>query len=161
MAPWAACREMPLSTGSHLLSTCYLRGPRPCVHICTEGLGRHQMSNCPVNLVLAISKQAIIHRQTIHPAVCLVLIIPSLNSSQSTSHWLAKEHVLGHTWNTCLRPSEDSRILEDKNQGFSWCPLYLPNPVPCWSLTQPGLEAIEPHGLSLSEGKMQLYHAMI
>lgn len=111
-------REMPSCTGSHPLSTCYLEGLGPCVHICTEGLGGNQMSNCPENLVLAISKQAIISRQTIHPADCLVLIIPSLSPSQSMDHWLVKEHVLGHTQNTCLGPQEDSGICEDKNQRF-------------------------------------------
>jgi len=116
---------MPSCTGSHPLSTCYLEGLGPCVHICTEGLGRNQMSNCPENLVLAISKQAIISRQTIHPADCLVLIIPSLSPSQSMAHWLVKEHVLGRTQNTCLGPQEDSGICEDKNQGFFWFSLYL------------------------------------
>lgn len=152
--------EMPSSPGSHLLSTCYLQGPRPCVYICTEGLRRYQMSNCPVNLVLAISKQAIICRQTIHPTVCLVLIIPSLSSSQSMPHWLAKEHVLGHTLNTCLWAPRG--LQETQERELRIC-LNLPVPPPPnpLQITQPGLEAIVFHGLSPSEMKTQLYHVMI
>lgn len=50
-----------------------------CVSSPTEGLGRNQTFNCPENLVMAISKQVIICRQTLHPAVCGLLIISSRN----------------------------------------------------------------------------------
>lgn len=84
--PWGSQQRDAILQWSHPLSICYLEGPRPCVHVCTEGLGRNQMSNYPENLVLAISKQAIIRRHTIHPAVGFVLIIPSLSPPQRTAH---------------------------------------------------------------------------
>lgn len=143
----AASREMPSCNGATLSPPATWKALRPCVHVCTEGLGRNQMSNYPENLVLAISKQAIIRRHTIHPAVGFVLIIPSLSPPQSTAHWLAKLHELGHTEDSGIFRARTKALRGSSCEFLPLCLCSVGNKSFDLLITQPGLvEAIKLHG---------------